>query len=684
MEKLKLHTPDITTQNIEKLAELFPTCVTEAQDEHGRTTKAIDFDHLRQELSGTIVDGPRERYHLDWPGKRESLLEANRPIRDTLRPKPNESVAFDTTKNLFIEGDNLDALKLLQETYLGKIKLIYIDPPYNTGSDLIYKDRFTEDTDSFLFRSQQEDEVGNRLVPNPATKGRFHSDWLSMLYPRLRLARNLLTDDGVILISIDDNELSNAERLCGEIFGDSNWVATLVWEKGRKNDAKFFSAGHEYILVYAKSVLSLRQKKTVWREEKPGAREIWEKYLELNEAFKGDRTTIELGLQKWFSELPKAHPSKKWSRYKRVDKNGPWRDRDISWPGEGGKFYDIPHPITKKACKVPATGWRFEEAEMHRQIRLGLVEFRDDHTEPPFRKAHIRPILEELVEEVFEDDSEDTAEEEEFANQVRGTYFYKQSQVAVKYLRNLLKAKAFDNPKDHLELAKLFDYVTNSDPNAIMLDFFAGSGSSGHAISHLNQSVGGNRRFILVQIPQPLDPSKKEQKAAALFCDSIKRPRTIAEITKERLRRADLEIHKLNTAVDTGFRVFAIDQSNMLDVYYDPDTVKQEDLLLQVDNIRQNRTPEDLLFQVFVDLGVDLALPISHETIAGLKVFFVDGNALAACFDTGISDNLVKEIAKRKPLRAVFRDASYGSDSVKINVEQIFRLLSPETEVRSL
>jgi adenine-specific DNA-methyltransferase len=683
-EKLKMHTPDHTAQNIQKLAELFPDCVTEIRDTEGKVTQGIDFDQLRQELSGVLVEGPRERYSLDWPGKRQALLEANEAITKTLRPKGTQSVDFDSTRNIFIEGDNLDGLKLLQETYLGKVKLIYIDPPYNTGSDLIYKDSFTEDSNSYLLRSQQEDELGNRLVPNPATKGRFHSDWLSMIYPRLKLARNLLTDDGVILISIDDNELSNAERLCEEIFGEANWIATLVWEKGRKNDAKFFSAGHEYILVFAKSVLHLRQTKTVWREEKPGAREIWEKYVELNAAFNGARTNIELALQKWYSELPKNHPAKKWSRYKRVDNNGPWRDRDISWPGDGGKFYDLYHPITKKPCKVPGTGWRFEEDEMLRQIKLGLVEFREDHSEPPFRKAHIRPIAEELVDEEIDEDVEGTSEDEEFANQVRGTYLYKQSQVAVKYLRNLLKAKAFDNPKDHFELARLFDYVTNSDSNAIMLDFFAGSGSSAHAVMQLNRGDNGQRRFVVVQIPQPLDPSKKEQKSAALFCDSIKRPRTIAEITKERLRRAGLEVKNANGAIDTGFRVLEIDTSNMLDVYYAPDAIAQGDLLGQIDNIRPDRLPEDLLFQVLVDWGLDLALPIAEETIEAKQVFFVDQNALAACFDTGVTDEMVKAIALRKPLRAVFRDSSYGTDSVKINVEQIFKLLSPETEVRSI
>ena len=702
MEKLKLHTPNLTEENIEKLAALFPNCVTETTDEKtGQLKRAIDFDQLRQELSDHIVEGPRERYHLDWPGKREALLAANAPIAKTLRPCREESVDFDTTKNLFIEGDNLDALKLLQETYLGKVKLIYIDPPYNTGSDLVYQDSFSIDADTYLKDSNQKDEVGNRLSVNSESNGRFHSDWLKMIYPRLRLARNLLREDGVILISIDDNEVNNARKVCDEVFGESNFIACMVWEKGRKNDAKLFSVGHEYILIFGKSVAHLRETKTIWREEKPGAREIWDKYLELRKEHGGKSAAIESGLQAWYASLPKFHPSKKWSRYKRVDENGPWRDRDISWPGGDGPRYDVPHNKTGLPCKVPERGWIYASPEeMQRQIKLGLVEFREDHTEPPFRKAHIRPIPAEVEIEADISDGEDEETEEEFATQVRGSYIYKQSQVAVKFLRRLLGAKAFNNPKDHFELAKLIDYTTGKDTSAVILDFFAGSGSTGHAVMQLNQDDGGNRRFVLVQIPEALDPARKEQKAAAKFCDDIKHPRTIAEITKERLRVAGIQPKSEENAnqdvpdlpfstsdastLDIGFRVLKIDTSNMSDVYYAPDAVKQDQLEFHTDNIKEDRTPEDLLFQVLLGWGVDLALPIEQQKIAGKTVFFVDGNALAACFDPTISEDLVKELAKRKPLRAVFRDSSYDSDSTKINAAQIFKLLSPETEVKSL
>jgi adenine-specific DNA-methyltransferase len=701
MEKLKLHTPDLTAKNIEKLAALFPDCITESRDEKGNLVRGVDFDQLRQELSTSVVDGPNERYQLDWPGKRDAIVAANAPITKTLRPFRNESVDFDTTKNLFIEGDNLDALKLLQEIYLGAVRLIYIDPPYNTGSDLVYNDHFSKDRETYLEATGQIDEGGSRLRVNPESNGRFHSHWLTMLYSRLKLARNLLSDDGVILISIDDHEVANTRRICDELFGAPNFIATLIWEKGRKNDAKLFSVGHEYILVFAKSLPHLREQKTIWREEKPGAREIWEKYLELRKEHGSDRARIETSLQAWFASLPRGDPSKKWSRYKRVDDNGPWRDRDISWPGGGGPRYDVPHPTTGLPCKVPERGWIYGTInEMNRQIKLGLVEFREDDTEPPFRKAHIRPIRDEALDVFEEEEPEAEEDEEEFASQVRGSYFYKQSQVAVRSLRDLMGAKVFNNPKDHFELARLFDYVTSRDPEAIIVDFFAGSGSSDHAVMNLNQSDNGHRRFVLVQIAESLDPSRKEQKAAAKFCDDLGVPRTIAELTKARLRFAgsslrvpgDTESDQQPKLIqegnsddrDVGFRVLKIDNTCMKGVYYAPDEIKQPDLLGHLDNIREDRTPEDLVFQVLVDLAVDLSLPIATETIEGKTVFFVDQNALAACFESDISEELVRVIARRQPLRAVFRDRSYASDSVKINVEQIFKLLSPSTEVRSL
>jgi len=702
MEKLKMHSPNLTNDNVKKIRELFPSCVTETKDEQGQIRYAVDFDQLRQELSADIIEGTQERYQLDWPGKRGALIAANSPVNKTFRPSREGSVSFDATKNLFIEGDNLEALKLLQETYLGKVKLIYIDPPYNTGKDFIYRDNFVVSKEEFEQASGVRNDEGGRLISNPESRGRFHSDWLSMIYPRLSVAKRLLSDDGVIFISIDDAEQAALRKVCDQVFGEGNFIAQLVWEKGRKNDAKFFSVGHEYILVYAKNATCLRERGEIWREEKPGAREIWEEFIRLKALHGEDYSAMEGGLSQWYSELPKAHAAKKWARYKRVDKHGPWRDRDISWPGGDGPRYDVIHPVTKQPCAVPEAGWRYASPdEMLRQIRLGLVEFRADHNEPPFRKAHIKPIPEEAQDDTGDGDdgSEDNTDDTEFATQVRGSYFYKQSQVAVKYLRSLMGAKVFNNPKDHDELARLIDYATPRDRSAIIMDFFAGSASTAEAVLRANATYGTNHRFIVVQLPESLEdaessvagPAKKTVQAAIRMLKKKNHPLMLSEVSKERVRLAGTKILEgdcnKSWTKDVGFRVLKIDTSNMADVYYTPDSVKQDDLLGAVDNIKPGRdNPEDLLFQVLVDWGVDLTLPIRREAVSGKTVFFVNVEPydLVACFDRGVSEGLVKELAKHKPMRVVFRDNGFESDAVKINVDQIFRQLSPSTEVKSI
>ena len=695
-----MHSRNLTDENIAKIRELFPNCVSEAKDEDGNIRLAVDFDQLRQELSDSIVEGPQERYHLNWPGKREALLTANAPIAKTLRPCLEESVDFDTTKNLFIEGDNLEALKLLQEAYLGKVKMIYIDPPYNTGKDFIYKDNFTVSKEKFEKVSGERNEEGGRLISNPESRGRYHSDWLSMIYPRLSVAKRFLSDEGLIFISIDDAEQASLRKVCDQVFGEQNFIAQLVWEKGRKNDAKLFSVGHEYMLVYARNITLLRERGEIWREEKPGAREIWDEFQRLKGIHGEDYRAIEKDLSQWYSDLSKSHPAKKWSRYKRVDQDGPWRDRDISWPGGDGPRYDVIHPITKQPCKVPERGWIYPSPEkMQRQIELGLVEFRDDHTEPPFRKAHIRPIPEEAQDDVNNSDEETyEGDEVEFATQVRGSYFYKQSQVAVKYLRNLMGAKVFSNPKDHEELARLIEYATPRDRNAIIMDFFAGSASTAEAVFRANATYGTNHRFIMVQLPESLEEAlssttgsaKKTIRTAIKMLRKAGRPLVLSEVSKERVRLAgrkalDEGEHE-NWNKDVGFRVLKIDTSNMADVYYTPEQTGQDDLLAAVDNIKSDRTVEDLLFQVLVDWGVDLTLPIRCETIQDKSVFFVNHEPydLIACFDKGITEELVKELATHKPVRVVFRDNGFVSDAVKINVDQIFRHLSPATDVKSI
>lgn len=692
MDKLLMHSPDLTERNIDKIAELFPTVMTEGRDDDGNATKMIDFDLLRQELSAHVIEGPQERYQLDWPGKREALFAANAPIAKTLRPVREDSVDFDTTQNLFIEGDNLHALKLLQESYLGQVKLIYIDPPYNTGSDLVYRDNFSEGKDAYEAKSGQVDEAGYRLVANMESNGRFHSDWLTMVYPRLKLASRLLTDDGVILISIDDAEQASLRRMADEIFGERNFVAQLVWEKGRKNDAKFFSVGHEYVLVYAKSKALLRERGTSWREEKPGAREIWDEYIRLREIHKEDDAAIERDLTRWFADLPKSEPAKKWSRYRRIDSAGPWRDRDISWPGGDGERYDVIHPVTGQPCKVPERGWIYSDpAEMQRHIDLGLVVFREDHTEPPFRKAHLRPVTGEADTE----SEENEADEVDLANQVRGSYFYKQSQVAVRHLRDLMGGKVFNNPKDHAELSRLFEYVLDGS-EGIVMDFFAGSGTTGEAVFDLCARTGQNCPVVLVQLPERLEDNLATATGAAktTISNAIKylqkrgKPTVISELTKIRLELSGERVLAGKSSPawnrDVGFRVLKVDSTNLADVLRTPDVLGQDELDLFADSVKPDRTGEDLLFQVLVDWGLELTMPIAIEQIEDVDVFIVENGTLIACFNSEVSPVIVREIARRQPLRAVFRDSGFATDADRINAEQVFAEVSPTTDVKAI
>ena len=689
MDKLKMHSPDLAEQNIDKIADLFPTVITESLDDDGNPVRAIDFDLLRQELSDHVVEGPQERYQLDWPGKREALSAANAPIAKTLRPVREESVDFDTTKNLFIEGDNLDALKLLQESYLGKIKLIYIDPPYNTGKDLVYRDDFAEPLPEYYVKSDQVNDLGERLTANTEANGRFHSAWLSLLFPRLKLASRLLADDGVILISIDDAEQPSLRRLADEVFGERNFIAQLVWEKGRKNDAKFFSSGHEYVLVYAKAKSLLRDQGTLWREEKPGAREIWDEYARLRAVHGDDNAAIEQDISKWFSGLPKSDPAKKWARYRRIDDAGPWRDRDISWPGGDGPRYEVIHPGTGRPCKIPEAGWRFSDPdEMQRQVELGLVVFRDDHTEPPFRKAHLRPIPGEGGAVLGDD-------ELSLASQVRGTYFYKQSQVAVRHLRDLMGSKVFNNPKDHRELSRLFEYVLDG-ADGIVMDFFAGSGSTAEAVFELGARTGQACPVILVQLPESLDDNLATATGAAKttirnaieYLRQRDKPNLISELTKLRLRAAgdfvgEGEAHPMWNR-DVGFRSLRVDTTNLVDVLNRPDETEQQMLGGLEGSVKADRTSGDLLFQVLLDWGLELTMAISAEQVDGHEVFVVENGTLVACFDEGVSPALIREIAEREPLRAVFRDSGFASDADRINTEQIFAEVSPNTDVKAI
>ena len=654
MDKLKMHSPNLTDANIAKLAELFPNCITEARDAKGEVKKAIDFDLLRQELSSSIVEGPQERYHLNWPGKRDALLAANAPIAKTLRPCREESVDFDITKNLFIEGNNLDALKLLQETYLGKVKMIYIDPPYNTGNDFIYEDDFAEDAGEYLRRSNQVDDKGNRLVSNAASNGRFHSDWLSMIYSRLRLARGLLKDDGAIFISINDAEFENLKSVANEIFGEENFVGTMVWAAGRKNDSRFISASHEYIICFARSMDALKERGASWQVLKKGLTEIEKTYSDLRRQFGDDDAAVETGLRKWYSSLSDSDPSKRHKHYQYVDKRGIYFASDLRKPQPTSRSrYDILHPVTGKPVNMHPNGWSFAPERMNELLADDRIRFGVDEKTRPTLKIYLQEANKEAAYSVF----------------------YQDGRGASIRLDALMEAHVFDFPKDETIIQTLVEMTTAG--NDLVMDFFAGSATTAHATIAANIVDGSSRQFIMIQLPEEVSEKSEAFKAGY---------KNIAEVSKERIRRvgrkvaADLAVAN----VDTGFRVLRIDTSNMADVYYAPDVLDKANLELFVDNIKPDRTPEDLLFQVMLDWGVDLSLPISQQSIAGKTVFFVDGNALAACFDAGIDEDFVKQLAAHKPLRVVFRDAGFASDSVKINVEQVFKLLSPATEIKTL
>ncbi|WP_259607078.1 MULTISPECIES: site-specific DNA-methyltransferase [Microbacterium] len=640
--------PDLTQANIDKLAELFPSVVTETRDADGAVKRAIDFDALRQELSDHIVEGPQERYQLDWPGKRAAAFAANAPIAKTLRPVREESVDFDTTENLFIEGDNLDALKLLQESYLGKVRLIYIDPPYNTGNDFVYNDDFAQTTAEYLARSSMLDESGARLATNAESNGRFHSDWLDMIYPRLKLARNLLTEDGYIVISIDDAEFSAMEILLDEVLGAENKLAVLVWDRNRKNDARFFSVGHEYMLVYARSKQVLSDLGTRLREPQQGIEEARAEYSKLRAQYGEDWDAIQVGWRKWTSSFPATDERRKLGRFSKVGPRGPFRDDgNISWPGGGGPRYVVLHPVSGKPCKVPEGGWRYPKKEsFDKAVAEGRVVFGPDETTLP---RQIRYLFES-------------------EGLVMGSVHYSYAQTAAVEFHALMGGRVFDNPKNWKDLRRLIAYLTG--PDDIILDFFGGSGSTAHAVIDLNVSTQSSRRFILVQIAERVPAGSP---AAAAGYGSI------ADIARDRLRRIEAA-----SPQPQGYRAFRIDTTNMADVLRTPDETNQLDLGERASSIKPDRTGEDLLFQVLLDWGLELTLPIRREQIDGREVFVVDDGGLIACFDESVTPAVVRAVAERQPVRAVFRDDGFATDAERINAEQVFAEVSPDTSVKTI
>lgn len=653
MDKLRMQTANKADENFKKLAEMFPNAVTETINESGEVVRAIDKDVLMQEISCKVVDGNEERYQFTWPDKKKSVLLANAPINKTLRPCREESVDFDTTENLYIEGDNLEVLKLLQETYLGKIKMIYIDPPYNTGNDFVYEDDFAQSTDEYLANSGQFDEDGNRMVQNTESNGRFHTDWLNMIYPRLRIAKNLLAGNGVIFISIDDNEIENMKKLCDEVYGATSFVAQLVWEKKKKGSflSKSITNVKEYILVYCKNIDGFEGLIGEINDEE-------ETYPCINAVNKRELRTIPAGIE---------------SKY---------RDKDFFMP-KGSEISDTTMSIVLHSDLVIKNGvlaeeltlegnWRYSQAAMKEYaLKKELYITRDLYLRRIVRETRYK-TMKDLLSRVGEDT--EIAHTEMVDTKNLNSSGWGSNEDADEELRLIFGIqKLMDYPKPVRLLLKLLASYRGSD-DYIVLDFFSGSATTAHATIKLNAQDGGKRKFIMVQLPELTDEKSPAYKAGY---------KTICEIGKERIRRAGAKIKEeaglAAQNLDTGFRVLKCDTSNMKDVYYNPAEYEVNMFSRLEDNIKEDRTPEDLLFQVMLDLGVLLSSKIEETTIADKKVFNVEDNYLIACFDSDVSEETIKAIAKQKPYYFVMRDSSMASDSVATNFDQIFATYSPDT-----
>lgn len=650
MDKLKMHSLDGVERNIERIGKLFPNAITEVI-RGGKVEHAIDFDVLRQELSDSIVEGREERYQFTWPDKKKAMLAANAPITATLRPVVVDSVGKDGTpggfdsENLYIEGDNLEVLKLLQETYLGKVKMIYIDPPYNTGNDFVYEDDFAQSADEYMENSGQYDEEGNRLVTNTESNGRFHTDWLNMIYTRLKLAKDILSDDGVIFISIDDNEVDNLRKCCDEIYGNQNFIAHIIHKNNSmKNQSKYVGISTEFVLIYAKDITVLNEKQGSWRTKKKGAADINATFNKLKD--KGlPLDIIREEIMEMYSRPKYAH----LSRWNKVDDKGVFKDADLS-RSNGPKNYTIINPHTGKECPIPNRGWGKSYEELLRLQKEDLIWYGDENTAPGMKS-----YLTEDSESVFDN------------------FVFADTASDKKMIDKMFGRAVFEFPKSMEMMKQLISLCAKESD--VILDFFSGSATTAHAVMKLNAEDGGHRKFILVQLPEKTDEKSEAYKAGY---------KNICEIGKERIRRAGKKIKedaglKATADLDIGFRCLRLDESNMRPVYYTPDEVGQEDLFSLVDNVKSDRTPEDLLFQVMLDLGVLLSSPIEVKEIAGKKVFNVADGFLLACFDHDVTEETVKAIAQMKPYYAVFRDSSMANDSVATNFEQIFETYSPDT-----
>ena len=649
MDKMKMRTVNKADENFRKLAAMFPNAVTETINENGEVVRAIDKDVLMQEIACTVVDGNEERYQFTWPDKKKSVLLANAPINKTLRPCREESVDFDTTENLYIEGDNLEVLKLLQETYLGKIKMIYIDPPYNTGKDsFVYNDSFGMSQSAFSDASGQYDENGNLLFDlraNNESNGKFHTDWLNMLYPRLKLAKDLLSEDGIILVNMDENELVNLYKICYEVFGEQNDLGTIVWDKRNpKGDAQGVSAQHEYILLFAKNKIAFLEHNKVVRPKKNAAAII----KKAQSLFSKLSLTYTLeDINKDFSAWMRAQNdfSGGEKAYNKIDEKGNvYRPVSMAWPNKkkapDDYFVPLVHPVTGKPCPVPDRGWRNPSATMKKMLENGQILFGKDETTIPNSKYLLKDNMYENIPSLIYYGGSDVAYLEEI-----GIPFE--------------TPKAVDVCKEHI--------ISFTSEDDIVLDFFSGSATTAHAVMGANAQDGGHRRFILVQLPENCGIDTALYKAGY---------NTICDAGKDRIRKSGSRIEE---TIDKGFRVLKCDTSNMKEVYYNPAEYEASLFSSLEDNIKEDRTPEDLLFQVMLDLGVLLSSKIEETTIAGKKVFNVEDNYLIACFDSDVTEETIKAIAKQKPYYFVMRDSSMASDSVATNFDQIFATYSPDT-----
>ncbi len=673
-------TMDIVAENVGRLKELFPEAFTEGK---------VDFEALKEVL-GSFVDDRDERYSFTWNDKSKARMIAQTPSTGTLRPCKEESVEWDTTQNIFIEGDNLEVLKLLQKSYHKKVKMIYIDPPYNTGKDFVYKDNFKDNIKNYKEITGQVDGEGRNLLNNPETSGRYHTDWLNMMYPRLKLARNLLKDDGVIFVSIDEGEHTRLRAIMDEIFGEENFVSDMIWAAGRKNDSKLISVSHEYIVCYVKDKSYLTENKILWRQRKKGLEDIYAEYNRLKNLHGDDYATMTTGLKEWYKNLADGHPAKAHKHYCQVDSRGVYFADNISWPGGGGPKYEVLHPITKRPVKVPSRGWTTpDEQKMRDWIADDQVHFGVDESSVPCLKKHL-------------EDSE---------MQTPYSVFYRDGRAASKRLRTLMGESCFDFPKDEQVLQELVAMSTNEGD--VILDFFAGSGTCGYSTMLQNALDKNKRKFLLVQLPEPLDSTYKNQKVAVEYCDLIGKPHNSAELTKERIRRAAAKIkeelvtieHTENTEkenknsvpsvcsvvkkeLDLGFKVFKLDSTNIKPWEVDFDMTERtlEDF---ISNIKTDRREEDVLYEVLLKYGLDLTLPITEHTIACQKVFDIGMGALIICLSDSISLEVVEGIAKLKDelnpeiMRVVFKDSGFKDDVVKTNAVQILKQAGI-VDVRSL